>query len=47
MPVRPTRKAALEAKKRLKENAPGDSDQAVLVTTTRGRRAGPRGGREG
>ena len=36
MPVRPTRKAALEAKKRLKENAPGDSDQAVLVT--------PRGG---
>ena len=34
--MRPTRRAALEAKKRLKENAPGDSDQAVIVT--------PRGG---
>ncbi len=30
--MRPTRRAALEAKKRLKENAPGDSDQAVIVT---------------
>jgi len=39
MPQRPTRRAALEAKKRLKEtnaSAPRDSDQAVLVT--------PRGG---
>ena len=31
MPARPTRKAALEAKRKLKENAPGDSEQAVVV----------------
>ncbi len=31
MPVRPTRKAALEAKRKIKENAPGESEQAVLI----------------
>lgn len=31
MPVRPTRKAALEAKRKIKENAPGESEQAVLT----------------
>ena len=37
MPTRPTRKAALEAKRKLKENAPGDSEQAVVVAPKPGR----------
>ena len=39
MPTRPTRKAALEAKRKLKENAPGDSEQAVVVAPKPGRGA--------
>jgi hypothetical protein len=42
MPVRPTRKAALEAKRKLKENAPGDSEQAVVIAPkTAGQRGRP------
>jgi hypothetical protein len=40
MPTRPTRKAALEAKRKLKENAPGDSEQAVVIAPKPGGQRG-------